>query len=258
MGVNLRRWRRALGMCILFLLSFAFKGLSQTNILVTYYDGTEHVYSITTSGKLFFDAGNLQIVQTEAATPTSLPVAIIRKITFTTVAQTPLPVKLTAFSIRNDKASVNLYWTTENEVNASHFDIERSNDGSTFENIGQVTALNSSGTNGYSFIDQLPKDGISYYRLKQVDADGKYTYSTLLMINRIPANSVTLVPNPASDYVKVKTSATGRMMIKIYSIGGQLVLSGNYANGDQIVVDKLTRGMYWVVINDESYKLIKN
>ncbi len=235
------------------LLFFAGRGFSQTGILVTYYNGTQQGYSVTTSGKLYFENSNLLIAVTDVSTPVSIPVSIIQKITF---SNSSLPLRWVSFTLTNEKAQVKLNWKTENEVNTSHFIIERSVDGSTYESIGQVAANNGT-SSSYSFTDVSPKTGISYYRLKQIDADGKYVYSTVLTVNRTTANTITLLPNPASDFIKINSTTAEKLSVKIYAADGKLMITGNYASGEQISISKLTTGMYVAFIDGKPYKLIK-
>ncbi len=233
---------------------FAGRGIAQTGILVTYYNGTEQGYSVATSGKLYFQNGNLQIAVTNASTPVSIPVSIIRKITF---SPSTVPLRMVDFTIFNEKAQVRLTWTTANEVNTSHFVIERSADGTNYESIGQVTSLNISTGGNYNFADQFPKTGVSYYRLKQVDADGKYEYSKVLTVKRTISDMITILPNPATGYFKITSTTTDPLHVKIYAADGRLIVSGMYTPGEQISISKLIPGMYMATINDKTYKLIK-
>ena len=236
-------------------LLFAVRLAAQTAVSVTYYNGTEQGYPVSASGKLYFENGNLQIISTGGSTPVSIPVSIIRKISFSNSAL-PLPLRMVDFTVSSEKAVV-LSWKTVNEVNTSHFEIERSAAGAAYEKIGQVTSVNSVAGSNYSFSDQHPQTGISYYRLKQVDADGKWEYSKVLTVNRTTSSVITLLPNPAGDYIRINSAATGRSNIKIYSSEGRLVLAGSYTPGEQISVIKLTPGMYTAIINDKTYKFIK-
>lgn len=245
--------QKLLAAAVCFFL-FAARGNAQTGILVTYYNGTEQAYSVATSGKLYFESSNLQIVLTDAATPVSIPVSIIRKITFLPAA---LPLRMVDFTLLNEKAQVALSWKTENEVNTSHFVIERSVDGINYESIGLVAAFNNTIAGSYSFADQAPKTGTSYYRLKQVDADGKYEYSKVLTVKRTTTDIITLLPNPATDYIRINSTTTERLNVKIYSADGRLMITGTYTTGEQISIGKLTPGMYVATINDKTYKLIK-
>ena len=248
--------RRLLAVAVCFFLS-ATGAKAQTGILVTYYDGSQQGYPIATSGKLYFENGNLQIVPTGAAATVSIPVSIIRKITFASSAST-LPLRMINFAISNEKSQVTLSWKTENEVNTSHFDIERSTDGNNYESIGQVASLHVLAGGNYTFADQFPKTGVGYYRLKQVDADGKYEYSNVLTVKRTKSDIITLLPNPATDYFKINSPTTERLHVQIHSSDGRLMIAGIYTTGEQIAIGRLKPGMYTVIVNEKTYKLIKH
>jgi hypothetical protein len=161
------------------------------------------------------------------------------------------------FTISNEKTQVSLLWSTENEVNTSQFIIERSNDGKSFESIGTVTAANKTGTNKYSFIDKSPLLKTSYYRLQQLDKDGKFTYSKIVSVNRNEIKEVTILPNPATQYFSLNTATNEKLNVQIFSVAGKLIKSGKYSSGEQISVADFTNGMYVVMINNKAYKLIK-
>ncbi|TAE80628.1 MAG: hypothetical protein EAY81_10345, partial [Bacteroidetes bacterium] len=91
-----------------------------------------------------------------------------------------LPVKLIAFNAVLAHKKVNCTWETASEINNDYFTIERSVDGEDFEDVGTIKGRGNSSTNShYHFTDNNPFEGISYYRLKQTDFDGKYTYSPI-------------------------------------------------------------------------------
>ncbi|OFY87957.1 MAG: hypothetical protein A3F72_09360 [Bacteroidetes bacterium RIFCSPLOWO2_12_FULL_35_15] len=95
----------------------------------------------------------------------------------------PLPIELLSFTAKPNGSQVDLFWTTSSELNNDYFNVERSIDATTFESIATVQgAGNSNQTLNYSAIDNNPKMGLSYYRLKQVDYDGNYTYSQIVPI----------------------------------------------------------------------------
>src|SRR6218665_1693239 len=237
--------------CFFFLIKSVF---AQTGVLVKYYDGNEQSYSVQTSGKIYFDNANLMIVISENATPLSIPISIIRRITF---GYGTLPVTIVDFFAENKTAGVGLYWTTSTEVNALRFIVERSMDGTTYEPIGNVIALNISTGSTYSYFDATVKNGMNYYRLKQVDNNGSYTYSKVIPINRPSEVGLLISPNPANDYFKIITSISYLLAVKIYSMAGQLLLTGNYKPGEVIFIGKLASGMYLMSINGKPYKLIK-
>lgn len=138
-----------------------------------------------------------------------------------------LPLTLLAFDglIKNEK--VILSWQTSNENNLRGFDIERMT-GNTWSKIGSLQSSgNGSGTNNYSFKDNLPAKGINYYRLKMNDADGKYNYSRIINFNLKFAKFVVYqnVPNPFSNSTIIRYDLVEKSPIKIavYNVDGSQI-----------------------------------
>ncbi|RIJ41670.1 CARDB domain-containing protein [Pontibacter oryzae] len=144
---------------------------------------------------------------------------------------TPLPVTLMKFMAKVNHNGVQLTWSTATEINNDRFIIERSQDGKTFTAIASVKgAGNSSVTLNYSFVDAKAPVGTSYYRLKQVDFDGKYEYSTVVaatLTNTLNGQQpkATLYPNPTNGYAKLNMAAlpSGTYSVAIISMDGRLV-----------------------------------
>lgn len=117
----------------------------------------------------------------------------------------PLPISLIEFNAIKVVDAVQLTWITASELNNDYFTIERSLDGYSFEAIHQEPgAGNSNQWLNYEWYDHSPFDGINYYRLKQTDFDGSFTYSTLRMVDFSKTNSgnnawVNMYPNPSMD-----------------------------------------------------------
>lgn len=112
-----------------------------------------------------------------------------------------LPIKLGGLQARLIEGKVLLTWTTLQEINNEYFTIERTQDFRNYSNVGTVKgSLNSVTELHYSFTDQQPLAGKSYYRLKQTDIDGRATYSDLVTINNdaTTGTSLSIYPNPAS------------------------------------------------------------
>ncbi len=96
---------------------------------------------------------------------------------------TPLPVLFSRFEVANDGCKALLNWSTATEHNNDHFEIERSADGRNFNVIGKVQAAgNSTEVQDYSFTDEHPDAGMNYYRIVQVDVDGKHSTTTIKAI----------------------------------------------------------------------------
>lgn len=112
-----------------------------------------------------------------------------------------LPITLTSFSAARHDSHVELLWSTAFERDNSHFIVERSADGHTSESILTIAgAGNSSDLLHYSAHDNEPLPGTTYYRLKQVDLNGSYSYSEWVRVNGSKAGSaISIYPNPVRD-----------------------------------------------------------
>jgi hypothetical protein len=118
----------------------------------------------------------------------------------------PLPVELTAFRATATGAAVALTWATASEKNNLGFEVQRSADGETFGKLAWVAGAGSSASaRSYSYRDAAPFSGVSYYRLKQLDVDGKVAYSPVATVQMavVVASSISAYPNPTADKVTV-------------------------------------------------------
>lgn len=120
----------------------------------------------------------------------------------------PLPVKFTSFTATLTKErTVLVQWRTSNEINNDKFIVEKSFDGKTFF---AVTSVNASNSNSYSIFDTKPTDGINYYRIKQLDKDGSFTYTNIASVNLKSAefNTFSLIQNPVQNILSMRINAT--------------------------------------------------
>lgn len=116
-----------------------------------------------------------------------------------------LPVTLSSFTatLLNDK-EVRLDWTTHSELNNDYFSVERSSDGSTWQEIGQVEAREpQAAVNNYTFTDDAPAGGKNYYRLRQFDLNGSFSLSGIQAVDLIGENKLLAYPNPANGWFEV-------------------------------------------------------
>lgn len=179
-------------------------------------------------------------------------------------AAAPLPVELVYFSARPEGSAVKCEWQTASEVNNDFFTIERSQNGKTFTSAGtQGGAGNSNTTLNYSFSDETPLKGISYYRLKQTDFDGKFSYSkikavTFSTLKTDAAISISAVaPNPFSENFSVTYSVQQdtEVEISLTNASGQLIYNEkqNASSGtnrfDYAEGLNLPEGIYFVRIS---------
>lgn len=114
-----------------------------------------------------------------------------------------LPVKLARFDAELQGSIVLLNWKTAQEINNASFVVERSADGRTFYPIATVAGAGTSGLpHSYQVVDSLPSPGINYYRLQQVDIDGKRTGSDIISVNFAGvAKKLSVFPNPVREYL---------------------------------------------------------
>lgn len=165
-----------------------------------------------------------------------------------TITYLPLPVTLISFSATLTEGASQLAWQTTEEINASHFEVQRSSNAKQWQRIGEVKTDGESNTlRSYDFIDIQPYQGDNYYRLKMVDQDGSFTYSSIqhLVLGR-PAGIATLYPNPSSDHIYIQT--TGKVKtIALTDLNGKTLYTGQYPAAG-ISLKSFAVGLYVVKI----------
>lgn len=128
-----------------------------------------------------------------------------------------LDVEFVSFDGKNDNNAVVLEWQTASENNNTGFEVEQSIDGKTWNYIDFVAGKGTSfDLNSYRFKHSSPAVGLNYYRLKQIDIDGTYQYSTIIAIKHAPQQSnLLLYPNPSSGLVKLELEKASKQAIHI-------------------------------------------
>jgi hypothetical protein len=176
-----------------------------------------------------------------------------------------LPVILVQFlASKNADGTIKLSWATAQEVNSSSFEIERSTDQGSWEKIGSVAAKGySSTTANYSFTDQAPLAGNSYYRLKMIDRDGKFKYSKVVAVTSDKdSRPLVIYSNPFSDQIrlKVNVSRAQNLSLTVSDIIGKTYLKQSYnaQAGDNLInlvpPAGTARGMYILHIQGNAYE----
>jgi hypothetical protein len=180
----------------------------------------------------------------------------------------PAPVEIVNFDIENLRNMNVLRWQTASELNNDKFEIERSNDGKYFQKIGEVKGKGISHTlQQYTFKDYKPENSLNYYRLKQIDFDGKIDYTKILSADN--TNDITKIseffPNPTKlRLVNLNyTSFTDdEISVSVFDLNGKLVIKQNKSihEGNNLLsfdFSLLNQGMYIVKIETDKYLLCK-
>jgi len=158
-----------------------------------------------------------------------------RRFTFATInrTQTPLPIELLSFTAKEVGQNVKVNWETATEINNDYFSLERSSDGQHFSELAIVDgAGNSSANLQYQHMDHQPLDGVSYYRLKQTDFNGTYSYSNIVAIERSQSDldfAIDFFPNPSNIdepiILTISSEKNENLTLEIFDIHGRLCYS---------------------------------
>jgi len=174
-------------------------------------------------------------------------------------AQSTLPVTLLNFSAAYRNGVTVLNWETENEVNFSHYEVERKTEsGADYIIVDSKQANGNAGRSAYTSSDNISSltDGVVYYRLRMVDVDGKFKYSNVIMVRKEKKTitGISLSPNPvistANATVRFEAASNAVVSLRVMDMAGRQVLSqqNNVTGGtNSIQVNNLNRlqpGLY--------------
>ncbi len=173
-----------------------------------------------------------------------------------------LPVTFISFNgvLQNNAAILN--WTTANEINNKGYEVQRSNEGLSFTDIGFVTPyVKSSIQNNYSYTDNKVLSGTNYYRLKQIDNDGKFNYSSIVKLDYSKFVWSILGNSSKNSLVQLQLDKNANVIIQIISLSGKIIQTinkGNIAAGTYTILLNLNNkegGIYIVklIVDGKSY-----
>jgi hypothetical protein len=158
---------------------------------------------------------------------TTLSGVTLNELTLASFAHGPLPMVWLDIAAQRRNGSVQISWQTADETNCDGYQVEKSNNGVNWSKLGNaIKAYNTPGPNHYNLPDPSGPAAISFYRIRQHDLDGSYTYSKIVSVKSEQSNSVWLYPIPANDLLTIV--AGGNLQLKavtVYSTAGSLVAS---------------------------------
>jgi hypothetical protein len=173
---------------------------------------------------------------------------------------TPLPIELLDFTAEPTSKVVNLKWITASETNNSHFTVERSSDGVVFKPVLEKPgAGNSNSVRTYSDVDTNPLEGVSYYRLKQTDFNGDFTYSEWVVVNFIGDEKVSLETvfadrSTGNVFFRCNSPENQNININIFDAAGKMIHSSTQFSSasnwsGSVNVGSLSKGSYIVRVS---------
>ncbi|MCB9300212.1 MAG: T9SS type A sorting domain-containing protein [Lewinellaceae bacterium] len=175
--------------------------------------------------------------------------------------RSPLPVNLVYFDGRAEGDQVRLKWGTATELNNDYFQVERSTDGRTFQELGRVQGAGTTlEPQEYSFIDEKPLRGINYYRLRQVDFDGAVEYHKVISVEykgKSSAIGVSAFPNPANEMLHTSWLGSSEQptTLRVLDMTGRQVAQYQAPAGTanfEVPLDRLQAGLYLLEVRQGS------
>jgi Secretion system C-terminal sorting domain len=171
-----------------------------------------------------------------------------------------LPLRLLSFSATAISGYNKLLWQTANEVNTKEFEIEKSSDGISFHTIG-LKATAAGGNNQYQYNDFSITSDKTFYRLRMIDNDGRFSYSSVVTIYNKSNISVSMYPNPAHNVVVISSADISLLnsVVKVTDAGGRLLIQA-VINGlpHSLNIETLSTGLYQLNFNNgTTLKLMK-
>ncbi|MFM2134932.1 MAG: hypothetical protein RL021_332, partial [Bacteroidota bacterium] len=169
-----------------------------------------------------------------------------------------LPVEWASFTATPFEKSCQLQWSTASEVNADFFEVQRSSDGITFEQVGIVRANGTtSELHQYGFEDRNLSSGTYYYRIRQSDFDGKFSYSLTEAVDIHSRNGLSVVPNPVSGHrfrIGLDRKSDTSSRIVLFDTYGRSVFETTLAVGTALADVELpmciAAGSYLLMVDD--------
>ena len=169
-----------------------------------------------------------------------------------------VPVEMVFFDANMDNSRIVLNWQTASEIDNEGFEVQKSSDGQSFEELGFVNSTRSTGIKNYRYVDNNPVNGINYYRLKQMDFNGDFAYSDIVSVrNNNKVSPISLYPNPISINepvnVFVDSENASSANVRVFSITGAVITNDIHnlnegLNKLRIRTSDLAEGIYIISV----------
>jgi hypothetical protein len=196
-------------------------------------------YGQTSQGSVYYTVGEISMIKTFISGSNMLTQGFLQggMISLVPNISGALPITLIDFSGYYDNGSDYLQWKTATETDNAYFDVQKMTTNGEFQSIGTVKGAGTSNIeHSYSLVDPSPLAGVNYYRLRQVDIDGNFSFSNIISIATpmTEAITVSIYPNPAKNYVNISINSTESYtgMLTVTDIIGNVVYQNAIASGE--------------------------
>lgn len=182
---------------------------------------------------------------------TTLSGVALKELTLGTAASGPLPMLWLNVNAQRRNSVIQISWQTADEDNCANYQVEKSSNGTDWSNLGNaIKAYNTTGPNSYTLDDNNLPTAISFYRVRQNDLDGKYTYSKMVSVKNDQSNGIWVYPIPANNVLTVVAGGNQQLnAINIYNTAGSLVVFAQpRTTSHTIDVQRLAAGTYTAMI----------
>jgi hypothetical protein len=170
------------------------------------------------------------------------------------VTQVVLPINLIDYKVSTQNKNTNIQWSTATEINNSHFNIEHSLDGRNFDIVGEIKGAGTSTTiKDYTFIHENVPSGVNYYRLTQVDYDGKSETFEVKSVKVEGEKTFRAFPSETTDFLNIELNTD--FPVILYDAMGKEQMK--IKTSDKINISNLVNGIYFLKSGNETIKIRK-
>ena len=181
-----------------------------------------------------------------------------------TICDVTIPVEMVSFDAETNGRVVFLRWITAQEINTSFYVVQKSRDVKDWTTIARTNGKGTySKTSVYDIIDPFPEKGITYYRIKEVDFDGKETFSKIVSVAINEKTALKVYPNPVTHQLTVAHADEAIRSVAIYNVVGQMVMNFTFTktNIGSMDLSNLMKGQYLLRVYTEggayTYRIMK-
>ncbi len=202
-----------------------------TSSVIFVYSGGQIVGGGSASQKIRL--GGFSIFQGNDAPVNGPQMATAATNGFQAYMESPLPVKFIGFTLSSRNSEIMVQWSTSEEINASHYELERSTDGKNWQMAATIRAKgNSNQVNNYSYTDKNPVATAVYYRIRQVDLDGRFTYTSIRSIKTDKTADINIASIDHKVLLQFSKEMKGSFTVRFVNANGQVA-------GQQVLMDPL-------------------